>query len=109
MVELFKRTREVPKRNVLTTRLFRMASRGAIYNVPGKKGVYSTYELSEADAKRMFGGDKPESDPAPAATPEAPPSAPAPSPSPEPRLPRAGRSMPMMRDLKRTTALPPKY
>ncbi len=55
MIELYKRTREVPKRNALVSRLYRMASRGMIYNVPGKKGVYSTYELSEAEAKKMFG------------------------------------------------------
>ena len=55
IVELYKRTKEVPKRNTLTSRLFRMAGRGMIYNVPGKKGVYSTYELSEHEAKKMFG------------------------------------------------------
>jgi hypothetical protein len=55
IVELYKRTKEVPKRNTLTSRLFRMAGRGIIYNVPGKKGVYSTYELSEHEAKKMFG------------------------------------------------------
>ena len=52
-----RRTREVHKRNTLTSRLYRMAQRGTIYNVPGKKGVYSTYEISEQDAKRMFGQD----------------------------------------------------
>jgi Fe2+ or Zn2+ uptake regulation protein len=55
IMELYTRTREVPKRTAVTQRLFRMASRGMIYNVPGKKGIYSTYELSEADAKKMFG------------------------------------------------------
>ncbi len=55
IVELYVRTKEVPKRAALTARLFRMASRGMIYNVPGKKGVYSTYELTEAEAKKMFG------------------------------------------------------
>jgi len=55
IVELYARTREVPKRGTLTTRLFRMANKGMIYNVPGKKGVYSTYELTEAEAKKMFG------------------------------------------------------
>jgi hypothetical protein len=57
MVELYKQTKEVPKRNALTQRLYRMASRGMIYNVPGKKGVYSTYELTESEAKKMFGQD----------------------------------------------------
>jgi Fe2+ or Zn2+ uptake regulation protein len=55
MVDLYKRTREVPKRSTLISRLYRMVNRGMIYNVPGKKGVYSTYELSEQDAQKMFG------------------------------------------------------
>jgi hypothetical protein len=55
IMELFKRGREIPKRNTITSRLFRMASRGMIYNVPGKKGTYSTYELSEHEAKKLFG------------------------------------------------------
>jgi hypothetical protein len=60
IMELYTRTKEVPKRAAVTARLFRMATRGMIYNVPGKKGVYSTYELSEADAKKMFGQTDPE-------------------------------------------------
>jgi hypothetical protein len=55
MVELYKRTKEVPRRNTMTSRLYRMAGRGMIYNVPGKKGVYSTFELTEQEAKKMFG------------------------------------------------------
>jgi len=55
MIELYNRTKEIPRRNTITSRLYRMAGRGMIYNVPGKKGVYSTYELAEADVKKMFG------------------------------------------------------
>jgi hypothetical protein len=62
MLELYKRTKEVPKRTTTITRLFRMANRGIIYNVPGKKGVYSTYELSEAESKKMFGSDDSEAE-----------------------------------------------
>jgi hypothetical protein len=76
MVELYRRTREVPKRNTITSRLFRMATRGVIYNVPGKKGVYSTYEVSEEDAKKMFGADGDGEEPA------SPASSTAPAPSP---------------------------
>jgi hypothetical protein len=75
IVELYERTKEIPKRAALTTRLFRMANRGMIYNVPGKKGVYSTYELSEADAKKMFGqfdGEVEETASSSAASPEPP-------------------------------------
>jgi hypothetical protein len=81
LMELYRRTKEIPKRNVVTQRLYRMASRGMIYNVPGKKGVYSTYELSEDDAKKMFGAndesDEPSAPPSPptAAPPPTPPSA----------------------------------
>jgi hypothetical protein len=57
LVELWRRTGEVHKRNTMISRLYRMAQRGMIYNVPGKKGVYSTYEISEQDAKKMFGQD----------------------------------------------------
>jgi hypothetical protein len=67
MVELYKRTGEIPRRNTVTSRLYRMAGRGMIYNVPGKKGVYSTYELAEQDAKLMFGEtERDDEDPAPA-------------------------------------------
>ena len=55
IVQLYNKTKDIPKRATVTSRLFRMASRGMIYNVPGKKGVYSTYELTEAEAKKMFG------------------------------------------------------
>jgi hypothetical protein len=82
MVELYKRTREIPSRTIVTSRLYRMAGRGMIYNVPGKKGVYSTFELSEQDAKRMFGqsDSEPEDAPAPVpATPAPEPATPAPS------------------------------
>jgi len=72
MVELYRRTGEIHKRNTLTSRLYRMAQRRMIYNVPGKKGVYSTYEISEADAKRMFGPDQPEEASTPPSSPPAP-------------------------------------
>jgi hypothetical protein len=67
MVQLYSRTKEIPRRNTITSRLYRMAGRGMIYNVPGKKGVYSTYELSEAEAKKMFGQDGEVEEPTPSA------------------------------------------
>ena len=68
LIELYRRTGEIHKRNTLTSRLYRMAQRGTIYNVIGKKGVYSTYEISETDAKKMFGqdGDATAEEPTPA-------------------------------------------
>jgi len=65
MVELWKRTRQVPVRNTFTSRLFRMVGKGMIYNVPGKKGYYSTYPLSAEDAKKMFGQDEATADEGP--------------------------------------------
>jgi hypothetical protein len=61
MIDLFRQTKEFPKRGALVARLYRMAQKGMIYNVPGKKGVYSTYEMSEQEAKKMFGADMEES------------------------------------------------
>jgi hypothetical protein len=62
MVDLFRQTKEFPKRNTITSRLYRMVGKGMIYNVPGKKGVYSTYEMTEQDAKKMFGNVDGEAD-----------------------------------------------
>ncbi|SEE59060.1 hypothetical protein SAMN05519104_6646 [Rhizobiales bacterium GAS188] len=75
MFELYSRTKEVSKRAAITNRLYRMSGRGMIYNVPGKKGVYSTYELSEQEAKKMFGqfDEAPEEPALPTAPTAAPP------------------------------------
>ena len=87
MVELYRRTGEVHKRNTMISRLFRMVQRGMIYNVPGKKGVYSTFEISEADAKRMFGQDRePEEAVAPLPPPPGPPPVPPATPNQMDRL-----------------------
>ena len=84
LVELYKRTGEIHKRNTLISRLYRMAQKKMIYNVSGKKGVYSTYEISEPDAKKMFGQDGESEDTSP----------PAPTPGPKSRrdLQRSARS-----------------
>lgn len=86
LVELYRRTREVNKRNTLISRLYRMVQRGVIYRVPGKNGVYSTYELSPQEAKNMFGqtDDGEEASPAAPSTPPAPAPAPAAPPTPHP-------------------------
>ena len=55
LVEMFHRTGQVFKRTVVISRLYRMGSRGLIYNLPSKKGLYSTTEMSQADVKRLFG------------------------------------------------------
>jgi hypothetical protein len=55
LVGLFRKTREIYKRNVLTSRLYRMRQKGVIFNVPNKPGCYSTRPISEQEAKRIFG------------------------------------------------------
>jgi hypothetical protein len=59
-----------------------------IYNVPGKKGVYSTFEMTEQDAKKTFGvdGDPDETGPS---TPTTEPAA-STEPAPAPRRPTMG-------------------
>jgi len=47
---LYKQTGEINKRSTITSRLYRMTQKGLIFPVPGKKGVYSTQELSENEA-----------------------------------------------------------
>lgn len=85
MLALYQRTKEFPKRNTITSRLYRMAARGMIFNVPGKKGIYSTYELTEAEAKKMFG----QFDEVPQ---EPNPSSASPAPSPAPSTGQGGLS-----------------
>lgn len=58
LVGLFKKTGDIHKRNILTSRLYRMAQKRLIFNVPNRKGFYSTDELSEQDAKRLFGQEE---------------------------------------------------
>lgn len=49
LVGLFKKTGEVMKRANLNARLYRMAQKELIYNIPGKKGVYSTKPTNDED------------------------------------------------------------
>jgi hypothetical protein len=77
MVDLFRQTKEFPKRNTITSRLYRMVGKGMIYNVPGKKGVYSTYEMTEQDAGKLFGNTDSETEDSVAQTSEnVPPTTP---------------------------------
>lgn len=48
LVALYRKTGEVHKRANLNARLYRMANKGALFSVPGRKGVYSTRELDQA-------------------------------------------------------------
>lgn len=57
IVGLYKKTGEIHRRNIITSRIYRMGQKGLIYNVPNKKGFYSTEELTEHDVRRIFGED----------------------------------------------------
>jgi hypothetical protein len=53
LVTIYKETGEIIKRSNVNQRLYRMAQRGALFPVPGKKGVYSTEEITEEDASKL--------------------------------------------------------
>jgi hypothetical protein len=55
IVELYRRSGLINKRQIMISRLYRMVQRGLLYSLPTKRGVYSTYELSPQDVKRLFG------------------------------------------------------
>jgi hypothetical protein len=63
LVFLHKRTGIIMKRNTLVSKLFRMAEKRMIFNVPGKRGIYSSYEMKEDEVESLFG--KPQSDSSP--------------------------------------------
>lgn len=46
LIAIYRRTGEVHKRTNLNSRIYRMTTKGALFNVQGRKGVYSTRELS---------------------------------------------------------------
>lgn len=60
LVGLYKKTGEIHKRTAINNRLYRMGTRGELFSVPGKKGVYSTEQLTIEQMNQMFGPSKPE-------------------------------------------------
>ncbi|WP_434050228.1 hypothetical protein [Marinobacter salarius] len=48
IVSLYKETGEIHKRTSMTSKLYRMAQKEAVYSVPGRKGVYSTKPISSS-------------------------------------------------------------
>jgi hypothetical protein len=42
LIDLYRKHKEIGKRNIISNRLYRLARRGLCWSVPGKKGVYST-------------------------------------------------------------------
>lgn len=59
ILSLYKRTGEIHKRAATTSRLYRMSQKGFAFPVPGKKGVYSIKQLSEAEADELFSTEQP--------------------------------------------------
>ena len=57
LVGIYYKTKEIVRRNILISRLYRMAQKGVIFPVPGKKGVYSTRQITDGELKRLFGQD----------------------------------------------------
>ena len=53
LVEVYRLTGEILKRQNLNARLYRMAQKGLIYSVAGRKGLYSTRELSEDELREL--------------------------------------------------------
>lgn len=58
LIALYKKTGEIHKRNSLYSKLSRMASKSLIHYVPGKKGVYSTEQLTSDDVSKLIGASK---------------------------------------------------
>lgn len=57
LIGLYKKTGEIHKRSAITAKLYRMGQKGVIYNVPSRKGWYSTTELTEEQANEIFGAN----------------------------------------------------
>lgn len=53
LIALYRRTGEINKRTQINSRLYRMTQKGMVYSVPGRKGIYSTRELSEQEANNL--------------------------------------------------------
>lgn len=53
LVGYYKETGEIMKRNTMTSRVYRMSQKGMLFPVPGKKGAYSTEELSDEEAQEL--------------------------------------------------------
>ena len=54
LIGLYRSTGTVYKRAVVTSRLYRMVQRSMVFSLPGKKGMYSTRQLSEKDVAELF-------------------------------------------------------
>lgn len=53
LIAIYRKTGEIQKRTNLNARLYRMATKGDLFNVTGRKGVYSTRELTDEEVKAL--------------------------------------------------------
>lgn len=53
LVDIYKLTGEILKRQNLNARLYRMIQKGMVFSVPTKKGVYSSTLISVEDAAKL--------------------------------------------------------
>ncbi|TXI48455.1 MAG: hypothetical protein E6Q50_10725 [Lysobacter sp.] len=53
LIALYRKTGEINKRTQLNSRIYRMMQKGMVYSVNGRKGVYSTRELTEAEVESL--------------------------------------------------------
>jgi hypothetical protein len=53
LIGVYKKTQEIMKRTALTARLYRMSQKQTVYNVVGKKGVYSLRELTPEEILQL--------------------------------------------------------
>lgn len=54
LVEYYRATGEIMKRQTMTNRLYRMATKDLIWSVAGKKGIYTTQKLGAVPATPAF-------------------------------------------------------
>lgn len=53
LIGIYKKTHEIIKRTALTARLYRMSQKQQVYNVVGKKGIYSLRELTSEEIIKL--------------------------------------------------------
>lgn len=53
MIQAYKKNEEILERQKLSAKLYRMVSKGLIYSLPSKKGVYSLRPISEEEEQSM--------------------------------------------------------
>ena len=55
VIGLYRLTGDIYKRASVTSKIYRMTQKGILFNVPGKKGVYSSMRLTKEDVERILG------------------------------------------------------